>query len=97
KASLLLVGFGRRCWNDRGNVRLGPGSRGHAATSLRSAAQGFRGWLWLVDLGVVGAERRARPARLRDQIFQQENVITQVRRVPQLVREGLVAGDEIHV
>src|SRR5207247_11480224 len=94
---LLLVGLRRGRRNDGRNVRLGPRARGKAASPLRRAPKSFRGRLRLVDLRVVRAEGRASPARLRDEVLEEEDVVAKVGRVTQLVRERLVAGDEIDV
>src|SRR5947207_15363171 len=97
KTALLLVGFRRRRRNDGRDVRLGPRSDGKAAASLRGAPERLGGRLRLVDLRVICAERRASPARLRDQVLEQEDVVAKVGRVAQLVRERLVAGNEVDV
>ena len=78
-------------------MRFRPRSSGQAASSLRCTPRQLRGRLWLVDLRVIRAEGRASPARLRDQVFEEEDVVAKVRRITQLVRERLVAGDEIDV
>src|SRR5256885_395009 len=70
---------------------------GKAAASLRGAPKRLRGGLWLVDLRVIRAEGRASPARLRDQILEEEDVVAKVGRVAELVRERLVAGNEVDV
>lgn len=97
EAPLLFVRLRRSRRNHGWNVRLGPRTDGKTTASLRRPAQRLRGRLWLVDLGVVGPQRGARPARLRDQVLEKEHVVAQVRRVPQLVRERLIAGDEVDV
>ena len=48
-------------------------------------------------LRVVGAQTTAGPARLGDEVFQQEDVVAQMRRLAQLVREREIARDEIHL
>ena len=94
ESALLLFRLGRRGRHDRRNVWLGARMDADGAAPLRRAARRL-GEDGLVHLRVVGPQSRAGPARLRDEIFQEEDVIAQIRRVAELVRERLVAGDQI--
>src|SRR6266550_2957713 len=69
----------------------------HGETPLRCTPERLGGRLRLVDLRVIRAEGRASPARLRDQVLEEEDVVAKVGRVAQLVRERLVAGNEVDV
>src|SRR5438094_900194 len=83
---LLLVGFWRGGRNDGWNMWLGSHPRGYTTGPLRRPPRELRGRLWLVHLRVVGPQRGTCPARLGDEVLEQEDVVAQVRRVAQLVR-----------
>src|SRR5947207_1679596 len=86
---LLFVGLRGCRRNDGRDVWLGPRSDGKAAASLWGAPERLGGRLRLVDLRVICAEGRAGPARLWDQVLEEEDVVAEVGRVAQLVRERL--------
>src|SRR5207244_13071389 len=70
------------------------GARAAAATRAAGAADAWR--LFLAGLGVVRAQDAgASPPRFRDEVLEEEDPVAKVRRVAQLVREGLVPGDEV--
>ena len=98
EASLLLLRFGRGRGHHRRDAGRGRGARGRAAPAAAAtrAARARPLWLFLAGLGVVGAQDAgAGPPRFRDEVLEEEDAIAEVGRVAQLIREGLVAGDEV--
>ena len=96
EAALLLFGLRRGRGHHRGHVRLRPDGP-PADEGPARAAQRLGRHQWLVGLGVVRAEPWPRPARLRDEVFEQEDVVAKIWRVAELVRERPIAGDEVDV
>src|SRR5205814_8117467 len=84
--ALRLVGVWRGGRSDGWNMWLGSHPRGDTTGPLRRPPRELRGRLWLVHLRVVGPQRGTCPARLGDEVLEQEDVVAQVRRVAQLVR-----------
>src|SRR5438445_787726 len=87
KSPLLLVRLRRRRWDDGRDMWFSPPAHAHAPAPLRRASWALGRKRRLVHLRVVGPERGAGPARLRDQVFEEEDVVAQVGRVAQLVGE----------
>src|SRR2546428_137292 len=92
EAALLLLRLGRGRRDHRGDVRLraaGADSRAHAARAPLLDGR-------LVGLRVVGAQPAGtRPARLGDEVLEQVDAVAEVWRVAELVRDWLVARDEV--
>src|SRR5207302_1223017 len=91
---LLLVGFWRGGRNDGWNMWLGSHPRGYTTGPLRRPPRELRGRLWLVHLRVVGPQRGTRPARLRDEVLEDEDRVGTAFEEP--AAHALRDGDGLH-
>ena len=101
--ALLLLRFGRARGHDGRDDRW----RAHGAAAAAAASTATRAHgaaredglvgttLLFTELRVVGAQAAARPARLGYEVFEQEDVVAQVRRLAELVGEREIARDEV--
>ena len=99
---LLLLGFRRSGRHDGRHDRRRRACAAASSTSASaapSACPGGRGLfgapLFLAVLRVVDAQAAAGPARLRDEVLEQEDVVAQMWRLAELVGERQIARDEI--
>ncbi len=83
QAALLLLGLGLAGRDDRRDGRRGRGLRPCAAPAPSAASKQARALgldpLRSPGLGVVGAQARSRPARLGDEVLEQEDLVAKVR------------------